>query len=79
VTDFLQKDGFTMLNTAQLLGSVNIVTIKCPCKQIIMGQMGQPLICVNCSKTWWVSSKAQITIQEVIADLTKQDSSLLTQ
>jgi hypothetical protein len=79
--DFVQKDNITMLNTAQLIGCVNVVTIKCPCKQIIMGQMGQPLVCTSCTRTWFVSATAKIIVNEIAADKSKiiDTKSLLTQ
>ncbi len=79
--NFVQKDGFTMLNTAQLIGSVNVVTLKCPCNQIIVGQMGQTLVCVGCKKAWFVSATAKIVVNEVIADLSDEvrEHSLITQ
>ena len=79
--DFVQKDGVTMLNTAQLLGTVNVVTIKCPCKQIIVGQMGQSLVCISCKRTWFVSATAKIIINEIATDGQKvlESKSLLTQ
>jgi hypothetical protein len=79
--DFVQKDGVTMLNTAQLLGSVSVVTIKCPCKQIIMGQMGQTIVCTSCKRNWWVSAKMSITVNETAVDQSKiiETKSLLTQ
>ena len=77
----LQKDGVTMLNTAQLIGSINIVTLKCPCKQILMGQMGQPIICTSCNRAWFVSATAKIIVNEVAVDGQKviDTQSLLTQ
>lgn len=64
----LQKDGVTMLNTAQLIGSINVVTLKCACKQILMGQMGQPIICTSCNRGWFVSATAKIAVSEVATD-----------
>jgi hypothetical protein len=79
--DFVQKDGVTMLNTAQLLGTISVVTIKCPCKQIIMGQMGQSIVCTSCKRTWYVSSQAKIIVNEIAADQSKiiDTNSLLAQ
>lgn len=80
-TDLIKKDSYTLLDTAQLIASVNIVTIKCPCKTIIMGQMGQPLVCTSYKRVWFVSATAKITVNEVAASLGDSDkeSKLITQ
>ena len=82
--DLIQKDSYTLLNTAQLLGSINVITLKCPCKQILMGQMGQPIVCTACKKVWYVEATAKIKVSEVLADLSANpsapvDSKLISQ
>ena len=79
--NFVQKDGVTMLNTAQLIGSVNVVTLKCPCSQIIVGQMGQALVCIGCKRAWFVSANAKIVVNEVVVDLADEvrEHKLITQ
>ena len=75
--DLVQKDGLTLVNTAQLLGTINVVTIKCPCKQLVMGQMGQHLVCTSCERVWLVSATAKITVNEVLVDINKMDPKFL--
>ena len=79
MSDFISAPVIPVINTAEVVASISVVTIKCPCIKhtIIMGQMGQPLVCIFCKRVWWVSAKAQVTIQEVLGDLTKQESSML--
>ena len=62
------------IGQASLIASVAIVTIRCPCKTIIMGQMGLPLVCQSCKRTWFVSASMKITVSEVLTDLTNEHS-----
>ena len=59
------------IGQAELVASIGIITVKCPCKQIIMGQMGLPLPCTSCKRVWFVSAKMNITCQEILADVSK--------
>ena len=62
------------LDTAQIISTINIVVLRCICakKEILTGQMGLPIPCPSCNKSWFVSATAQIKVQEVLIDLTKQ-------
>jgi hypothetical protein len=82
VSDLISKPAIPTIGQAELVATVGVVTIKCPCTKntIIMGQMGVPLVCANCKRVWFVSSKSQITIQEVIgAKVQESTSNLVTQ
>lgn len=72
----IQPNSIQLINVAQLIGSVNIVTIKCACvnKEILMGQMGQPIVCYSCKRTWYVSARSEIKIQEVLGDAVKESN-----
>ena len=73
----LSAPAIPTIGQAELVATIAIVTLKCPCKTIVMGQMGVPLICTSCKRVWFVSAKSQIQIQEVLGDLTQKESSLL--
>jgi hypothetical protein len=62
---------FPIVGTAKIIAGINIVTLSCVCKNILMGQMGIPILCPACNKVWFVSATSQIKIQEVLADLSK--------
>ena len=63
--------GVTMIGSATIIDAINIVTISCVCKKILMGQMGIPIPCQSCNKVWFVSATAQIKIQEILIDTTE--------
>jgi hypothetical protein len=77
-TNKLESDLVT-IGYAQIVDTVSIVTIRCSCveKKIIMGQMGVPLVCSFCKKTWFVTATAKIKIQEVIVYLNKEKGLVL--
>lgn len=76
----ISKPAIPMIGQAELIASIAIVTLRCTCKQVLMGQMGSPIVCIKCNRTWFVSAKMQITVQEVLADVNDMNkSSLLTQ
>jgi hypothetical protein len=62
---------FPIVGTAKIISAINIVTLSCVCKNILMGQMGIPMPCQFCNKVWFVSATAQIKVQEILADLSK--------
>ena len=74
--DNLKSELIPSIGTAQLIGSINIVTIRCSCvkKEILMGQMGIPIVCHSCKKAWFVSATSQIKIQEMLIDLNKESA-----
>jgi hypothetical protein len=74
----LSQPAIPSINTATIVATMAIVTIKCPCKTIIMGQMGAYLTCASCRRVWYVEAKSQIKISEIMIDLTKEPN-LLTQ
>jgi hypothetical protein len=66
----IKQDFVPSINTAQVINTIAVVTIRCPCvkKEIIMGQMGIPLICNSCKRVWFVSATSKIRIQEVLSE-----------
>jgi hypothetical protein len=77
MSNVIHPDFILNVNSPQLISSINIVTIRCPCekKEILMGQMGLPIPCPSCKRSWFVSAKSQIKVQEVLIDLTQQQVS----
>lgn len=61
--------GVPIIGTAQIIATVAVITLRCVCKNIIMGQMGIPLPCTQCKKVWFVSATSQIKVQEVLSDI----------
>ena len=61
----ISKPAIPTIGQAELIATIAIVTIKCPCKHIVMGQMGAMLVCINCKRTWHVSTKMNITLNEM--------------
>jgi hypothetical protein len=69
--------GIPIIGTAQIISAINIVTLQCICKNILMGQMGIPIPCPSCNKVWFVSATAQIKVQEVLVDISKEEPNLI--
>lgn len=65
-----------IIGSAELISGINIVTLRCACKNILMGQMGIVIPCTKCNKVWYVSAKSQIQIQEVLADINNNPNKL---
>lgn len=61
--------GVPVIGSAELVSAINVVTLKCTCKSILMGQMGIVIPCTRCNKAWYVSAESKIKIQEVLADI----------
>jgi len=70
----LSSPAIPSIGAATIVATMAIVTIKCPCKEIIMGQMGACLTCINCKRVWYVEAKSQIKISEAMIDLTAANS-----
>jgi hypothetical protein len=70
--------GTSIIGTAKIISAINIVTLECACKNILMGQMGIPIPCPSCNKVWFVSATAQIKVQEILADLEEKQSNLVS-
>lgn len=74
MADTIKSDFIQSIGTAQIIATINIVTIKCSCikKEVIMGQMGIPMKCPSCNKVWFVSATAKIKIQEILLDSSRE-------
>jgi hypothetical protein len=62
------------IGQAELISSMAVAVVKCPCKTIIMGQMGLPIVCASCKRVWFISASLKIQVQEVLQDLSKEFS-----
>ena len=72
----ISKPAIPTIGQAELVATIAIVTVKCPCKHIIMGQMGSPLVCTSCKRTWFVAANMKITVQEILADINNMEDKL---
>jgi hypothetical protein len=70
----ISQPAIPSINTAQIIATMAIVTIKCPCKTIIMGQVGAYLTCTSCKRIWYVEAKSQIKINEAMIDVGSESS-----
>ena len=75
----ISKPAIPTIGQAELIATIAITTIKCPCRNIIMGQMGAILVCSSCKRTWHVSAKMNINLSEVAGVIDDKEHSLLSQ
>ncbi len=66
--------GVPIVGSAKLIACVDIVTLECSCKNILMGQMGVVIPCIKCNKAWYVSAESRIKIQEILADINENSN-----
>ena len=70
----INSQGIPSVGTAEILGVISIVTIRCSCvkKEIIMAQIGLAAQCPSCKKIWNVTANIKMKIEEIsILDIEK--------